>query len=327
MNKIFAYIIIFLTLTACSKDDGIDNNEIQITNDNIDIQLTNVEFGIADIDFIDNNNGFLIDYQGRILKTENSGINWNLLQTTNYELLDIQFTTEQYGYVLAKIQNEQSYFLLKTSDYGESFQETPIPNGSDLRKIYITSNNVGFVLGNHILKTDDNGSSWTELNLDFNVWGDLIEKSNGAIYACGLNGTFIKSTDTGTNWEQINLGINSHLYQIQPFQDIFYFRGQSITKTNIGTTQEFEIPAYILDFKVYNENIVIGFGEQYSEQGFYPRGAMYISNNSGNNWETTIFNEFNRIRIVDFIDSNNGFGIADDLFSGKEYLIKIKIEE
>ena len=34
-----------------------------------------------------------------------------------------------------------------------------------------------------------------------------------------------------------------------------------------------------------------------------------------------------RIRVVDFIDSNNGFGIADDLFNGKEYLIKIKIEE
>lgn len=314
-------------MIACSKDEDTENNKIQITNENIDIQLTNVNFGIADIDFLDNDNGFIIDNQGRILNTENSGIDWNLLYTSNYELLDIQFTTDQYGYVLAKIQNEQSYFLLKTSDYGASFQETAIPNGSGLRKIYFTSNNIGFILGNHILKTDDNGLSWTELNLDFNVWGDLIEKSNGELYACGLRGTFFKSMNTGNNWEQIDLGITSHLYQIQPFQDIFYFRGQSITKTTIGRTQEFEIPANINDFKVYKENIVIGFGEQYPEQGFYPRGAIYISNNSGDNWETTIFNEFNRIRVVDFIDSNNGFGIADDLFNGKEYLIKIKIEE
>ncbi|MDB4199262.1 hypothetical protein N9752_02920 [Polaribacter sp.] len=316
-----------MTLTACSKDDYTENDEIQLTNENIDIQLTNVNFGIADIDFIDINYGYIIDNQGRILNTENSGDDWNLLHTSNYELLDIQFITKQNGYVLAKTSNEQSYFLLKTSDYGESFQETSIPNGSDLRKIYFTNNNIGFVLGSHILKTVNNGSNWTELNLDFNVWGDLIEKSNGELYACGLNGTFLKSTNTGVNWEQIDLGINSHLYQIQPFQDIFYFRGQNITKTNIETTQEFEIPAYIKDFKIYKENIVIGFGEQYPEQGFYPRGAMYISNNSGDNWETTIFNEFNRIRVVDFIDSNNGFGIADDLFSGKEYLIKIKIEE
>jgi len=313
-------------LTACSSDDGIQPVENQITIENIEIQLTQVNFGIADIDFIDNNNGFIIDYQGRILKTENSGIDWNLIHITNYELLDIQFITEQRGYVLAKIQNEQSFFLLKTSDSGESFQETPIPNGSDLRKIYITSNNIGFVLGNHILKTVDNGSNWTELNLDFNVWRDIIEKSNGELYTCGLNGTFIKSTYTGNNWEQINLGINSHLYQIKPFQDIFYFRGSNFTKTNFGTTQEFEIPG-ILDFIAYKENIVIGFGEEYPEQGFFPSGAMYISNNSGNNWETTIFNEFNRIRVVDFIDSNNGFGIADAHASGKEYLMKIKIEE
>jgi len=174
MNKIFTYIIIFLTLTACSKDD-MENNVIQLTNENIDIQLTNVNFGITDIDFLNINDGFIIDNQGRILNTENSGVDWNLLYTSNYELLDIQFITKQYGYVLAKTQNEQSYFLLKTSDYGESFQETSIPNGSDLKKIYFTNNNIGFVLGNHILKTVDNGSNWTELNLDFNVWNDLIE--------------------------------------------------------------------------------------------------------------------------------------------------------
>lgn len=327
MNKIFAYIIIFLTLAACSKDDDTENNENQLTNENIDIQLTNVDFGITDIDFIDINVGFIIDNKGRILNTENSGVDWNILYTSNYELLDIQFITKQFGYILAKTPNEQSYFLLKTSDYGVSFQETTIPNGSDLRKIYFTNNNLGFVLGNHILKTVDNGSNWTELNLDFNIWSDLIEKSNGELFVCGLNGTSLKSTDSGSNWEQIDLGINSHLYEIQPFQELFYFLGQNIVKTNISITQEFEIPAYVRDFQVYQENIVVGFGEQYPEQGFFPKGAMFISNNSGKNWETTIFNDFNRIRVVDFVDSNNGFGVADNLFSGKEYLIKIKIEE
>jgi photosystem II stability/assembly factor-like uncharacterized protein len=316
-----------LTLLACSKDDDTENVEIKLTEDNIDIQLTNVNFGIIDIDFIDINIGFVIDNQGRILSTENSGIDWNLLYTSNYELLDVQFISKQYGYVLAKTENEQSYFLLKTSDFGATFQETTIPNGSDLRKIYFSSNNIGFVLGNHILRTEDNGSLWTELNLDFNVWKDLIEKDNGELYACGLNGKFIKGTNTGTNWEQINLGINSHLYQIQQFEEFFYFRGQNIVKTNISMTQEFEIPAYINDLQIYKEKIVIGFGEQYPEQGFYPYGAMFISNNNGEDWETTIINELHRIRAVDFIDSNNGFAVADDLYNGKEYLIKIEIEE
>jgi len=327
MNKILAYLIIVLTFTACSKDHITEKVEAQFTENNIDIQLTNLNFGLADIDFIDNNIGYVIDYQGRILSTENSGVDWNLLYTSNYELLDIQFVTKQYGYVLAKSQNELSYFLLKTADFGKTFQEMAIPNGSGLRKIYFKNNNVGFVLGNHILKTVDNGSVWTELNLDLNVWNDLVETKDGVFYACGLAGTFYKSTNTGDNWEQINLEINSHLYQIQPFQDFFYFLGQRLVKTNIGATQEFDIPAYINDFQVYKEKIVIGFGEQYPEQGYFPNGAIFISNNSGENWESTLFNEFNRIRVVDFVDSNNGFGIADDLFYGKEYLIKIKIEE
>lgn len=141
----------------------------------------------------------------------------------------------------------------------------------------------------------NNGSSWTKLNLEFNVWGDLIEGKNGVLYLCGLNGTFLKSKDIGNNWEPIDLGINSHLYQIQQFQDIFYFRGQTIAKTNILKTQEFEIPD-INDFVVYKENIVIGFGKQY-EQGFFPIGAMFISNNSGKIWSTTLFKEFNTIRL------------------------------
>jgi hypothetical protein len=327
MKKTFSCIIIILILTACSKDNDTENINIQFTEDNINIQLQNVDFGIADIDFLDANVGFIIDNQGRILNTENAGADWNLLYSTDYELLDIQFINRQYGYILAKIRNEQSYFLLKTSDYGHTFQESPIPNGSGLRKINFISNDVGFALGNHIMKTANNGSVWTELNLDFNVWSDLIETENGELYACGLNGTFFKSMNSGNNWEQINLGINSHLYQIEPFQNLFYFSGQNIVKTDTQSTQEFEIPAYISDLKVYKEKILVGFGEQYPEQGFFSRGAMFITNNSGKDWETKSFDNFNRIRVVDFISSNYGFGVADDLFNGKQYLLKITIEE
>ena len=70
----------------------------------------------------------------------------------------------------------------------------------------------------------------------------------------------------------------------------------------------------------------MGFGEQFPEQGYFPRGAIFISNNSGKKWETTIFENFNTIRGIDFIDNSNGFGIADDQYRGKEYLIKIKIQ-
>jgi len=326
MNRTLTYLILTLILVSCSKDDDSLNNKVQLTENNIDIQLTNVNFGIFDIDFINENNGFAIDTQGQILTTNNSGVDWTVLYSSEYELLDIQFISNQIGYVLAKIQNEQTFFLLKTSDYGQSFKVTSIPNGSDLNRIYFTNNNVGFALGNHILRTSDNGLNWDELELDFNVWNDLLEIGN-ELYACGLNGTLIKSTDLGVNWGQINLGINSHLYEIYPFQDIFYFRGQSIVKSSIGTTQEFEIPATLNDLHVYTNDITIGFGLQYPELGFFPDGAMFISNNSGKSWQTTLYDNFNSITKVDFVNSTIGYGIAYDWFNGKIYLIKIIIEE
>lgn len=322
MKKLLPFLIIILIFSACSKDDGSGIVINQLTIDNIDFEFKNVGFPLKDIDFLDENTGFVIDNQGQIQSTNNSGDDWNLLYTTNYELLDIQFLTQQNGFVLAKVKDKQEFFLLKTEDFGLSFQETAIPNGSGLDQIYFINNDIGFALGNHLLRTEDSGLTWTELNLDFNVWGDIIKKNNGELYACGLNGSFFKSVDKGKNWERIDLGIKSHLNQIEPFQDEFYFRGQSIVKTNITDTREFEIPAILTDLHVYKEDVLVGFGHRFPERGFAPEGAIFTSNDSGAKWEVTISKEFITLGKTDFIDANNGFGIAN-----ASLLVTIKIND
>ncbi len=309
-NKFLGILVLFLSLVSCTEDNDAEKNGIQITKDDVNIQLVKTDFSVVDIDFIDKNNGFVIDTKGSILSTENSGANWKLLYESDYELLDIQFLSKKTGYVLAKANHRQSYFLLKTSDYGKSFQKTAIPNGTDLTRVFFINDNVGFVLGKHILRTADNGLNWTEPNLDFNVWSDILKRSNDELYVCGLRGAFLKSTNQGKDWEKIDLGINSHLYKIQSFGDYFYFLGQTFGRTNISKTKEYELLASVFNFHIYEVNIIVGFGKQYSTEGCFSEGAMFISNNGGKNWETTTFSEFGIIRNIDFTDLKNGFCVG-----------------
>ncbi|QCK15743.1 WD40/YVTN/BNR-like repeat-containing protein [Mangrovivirga cuniculi] len=324
MKKLFTFLTTLFLLTACNNEDDI---KIHLTEKNISLERIETDFGIKEIDFLDNNIGYVIDFEGRILSTDNSGTDWTILYNTDYELLDIQFLNSQTGFILAKTPEEELFHLLKTTDAGDSFMETEISGGINLREIHFIDSNTGFTLGDHILRTYDSGTGWTELDINSHFWGDLIEKENGDLYACGSGGEFIKSSDDGINWKQVNLNTSSHLYQVTAFQENFYFIGQNFLKSNIQTTWEYEIPAYINDIKVYNNDIVIGFGKQYPEKGFFPYGALYITNNSGKDWETTIFHDISDMRAIDFIDSNSGFGIAYTGMTGIEYLIKIKIEE
>lgn len=323
MQKILLLILTILLFSNCSKNDDHTKRADLISEDNFDIKKISLDFSIVDMDFLDKNVGYAIDYQNRILITRDSGNNWNELYVTNYELLDIQFINLEEGFILAK--NGEDFILLNTSNGGVTFQERIIQNGGELTKLYFVNSELGFALGNHIVKTKNSGASWNEINLEFNVYRDMIKIDN-TIYTSGLRGTFLKSEDDGDNWEKINLETDSHIYEIKPFQNLFYLRGQSLLKTDLKNTQEFSIPGLINKTHIYNENVVIGFGEQYPEQGYFQSGAMFISNNSGKTWITTIFNDFNRITVTDFIDANYGFAIADDFIREKQYLLKISIE-
>lgn len=326
MKNTFTYVLGIMLLFGCSKDDAPQPEEKAFTEKNVQIEpIETTGLGIGHIDFLDDKLGFAVsNYEGKILKTTDAGRNWEELHTSAYELVDIQFLDEQTGFVLAS-EGVLVYHLLSTVDGGLTFQESPILGGSSLMKVTFLTPNIGFALGNFMLKTNDGGATWMEVNLPFKLYQEITRTEDGTLYTGGLAGTFLRSVDEGNNWELLALGTNSHLYEIKPFKNFFYIRGQYWIKTDLQETQEFLLPANIRGSHIYDENVVILFGHQYPELGFFPYGVMAISNDSGASWDTKQFSELSRIWDVDFINQTTGFALADSPYVGQAYLLRIKI--
>lgn len=169
------------------------------------------------IEFLDENIGFLGTLNQKFYKTTNGGTTWNLITniTPNPVAicgLDCVGPSTVYGC--------GAYFgpafIIKSTDSGTTWQYIDMSaHASALVEINFIDENIGFVSGNNatggvILKTTDGGVTWTQLlntstNGDF-VWKLQVLNSNnnvlfGSVESAGPNpGRLAKSIDGGATW-------------------------------------------------------------------------------------------------------------------------------
>lgn len=173
------------------------------------------------IEFLDENIGFLGTLNQKIYKTTDGGTTWNLVTniTPNPVAicgLDCVGTSTVYGC--------GAYFgpafIIKSTDSGNTWQYINMSAyANTLVEINFIDENIGFASGNNnsggvILKTTDGGITWTQL-LNTGTNGDYVWKlqylnSNnnvifGSIEAVTPNpGRLAKSTDGGLTWTLTN---------------------------------------------------------------------------------------------------------------------------
>lgn len=173
------------------------------------------------IEFLDENIGFLGTLNQKIYKTTDGGTTWNLVTniTPNPVAicgLDCVGTSTVYGC--------GAYFgpayIIKSTDSGNTWQYINMSAYANaLVEINFINENVGFASGNNasggvILKTTDGGTTWTQL-LNTSTNGDYVWKlqflnSNnnilfGAVEAVAPNpGRLAKSIDGGLTWTLTN---------------------------------------------------------------------------------------------------------------------------
>lgn len=181
-----------------------DNAEIILRTNDSGLSWTIVHLGgfdsaLNDVFFIDQNNGFAVGKNGRILKTTNAGVNWSALGSGTTETLNsIDFSSVSQGCIAGE------NTMLYTNNAGFSWNESNFPIAS-FYDVNYASSTIAYAVGNNglVIKTYDSGISWEvsetlvndELN---NVW--FISVDTG--FVCTHDGYLLTTNSGGLFWEK-----------------------------------------------------------------------------------------------------------------------------
>ncbi len=245
--------------------------------------------------FIDSNNGWAIG-ENLILHSSDGGLNWEMQNSaSNAEFKSVFFTDPENGWALGEKSHETgewsaSLILLHTNNGGSNWQ---IEEGgyyddfsnSRVNSLYFIDQNIGWAtLGKMydpcmILKTVNGGLDWEEINLTifFNPIF-FIDSLHGwatgrhSENGNGLNGTW-HSNDGGYNWSQQ-----------------FFAPPDS--------------PLHSIEFQNLNEGWAVG--------SYFTNTAFILhTDNGGINWEVQLYDMYDPLRSVTFVDSELGWAVGD----------------
>lgn len=147
--------------------------------------------------FINDLIGWAIGLGGYIVKTTNSGVDWQR-QLTASDITGIYFSDSLNGWI------SRGTTPFKTTDGGDTWiEQTSLPTNS-LQDVYFRDSLTGFIPSswtNNLYKTNDGGATWNIVNgITFN-YGRFSNEINGQILLVG-DPTYL-STDFGENWTEI----------------------------------------------------------------------------------------------------------------------------
>lgn len=193
-----------------------------------------------DIDFLNDNTGYICGEGGSIIKTTNSGVNW----------ISIPSITIQAANAIEAVDNDvviagcNNGVYLRSTNSGLNF--TLVNAGISFQDFSFIDNNTGWaVAGSKILKTTDKGKTWalqyTHTTQLLRI--DMVNSNTG--FACGWSGSLFKTTNGGVNWNQLPSQIPANLSGLDFVNENYGFvvsgggfgaPGSAMKTTNGGTT-------------------------------------------------------------------------------------------
>ena len=251
-----------------------------------------------------------------ILKSSNSGVNWDL-KSYNYEhsFSKIFFIDQFTGFVFA-----DSGKVFRTTNSGNNWNL--LNQGNNYWFYDISFNNFpsGFATErfNRILKTTNGGENWSSI-YNYSTRLNNIKFFNENT---GLVGTYgnkmLKTTDAGVNWDTINLMHPSTPYTITDFSFINDSTGWASGHYRIGFPFSYEKNAF---WKTTNRgenwNLVfdsLGSGQNFHVQFLDQNTGHKVSNNrvqkttnGGSNWFSIDLPGGFNVNDLKFINLNTGW--------------------
>jgi len=229
----------FVDLQFVNDDLGyissIDNNIFKSEDSGNTWVLVDSDTPINKFFFINENLGYGIN-EDNIYKTINGGINWQLSYFFEDDhYREIFFVDSEIGFVGGGPCYDQ--FLLKTEDGGENWQRIIVSDLSYIRDIYFIEENIGFIADTgSILKTNDGGSTWSICYYaNIGVSGNFYFPSDEVGYCTGHNNIF-KTEDSGDTWFSLDspLIFNTSAFFISDEVGFVTGSGNELIKTEDG---------------------------------------------------------------------------------------------
>ena len=274
-----------------------------------------------DLNFINQNTGWVVGNSGKILKTTNSGTNW-IDQTFEISyLLSVCFVDANTGFTVG-----YNGTILKTTNGGTNWITQTSGITPTLRSVYFTDANTGYTVGDSakILKTTNGGTSWiAQTSGTTNFLYSVYFTNANTGYAVGSGCIILKTTNGGSNWITQNPNLNfllSSVYFLDANTGFTVGDGGTILKTTNGGTNWITQTSgtTLFLYSVYFIDANLGY--------VCSPNHIYKTNNGGINWfedELPPISELGCMQ-YEFVVENStavGFTVGDEILrTSFEYL-------
>ena len=187
---------------------------------------------LSDVQFIDENTGWIIGTDGSVLYTKDGGKTWEKYSsgTSGFYISDISFVNDSEGWAVGgekKGADRWAPVILYSHDCGKNWEKQgqKLPAGGRFYGVHFVDNLRGWAAGyglidrkltGYIFHTDNGGITWkdqTPASFDYLMRSvHFLNEEVGGVFAISKNidgsisGVFIYTTDGGHTWKRQNKG-------------------------------------------------------------------------------------------------------------------------
>jgi len=212
------------------------------------------------------------------------------------------FPTESTGYAVGR-----SGTLVKTVDYGNTWNVYEPAFEEHLYSVFFTNENVGFIAGRYGLffKTIDGGNNWNQIDLGTDSDLESIVFVNENIgFVVGEDNTVFNTVNGGENWISVTL-LGSEEWQ--NWEKVYFINN------GVGYIQDEGSSSYKTED--YGNNWIESDRDDFfhitEDIGFSGFSDIYKTTNGGIDWLAEV-NPGSGFRSAFFFNENNGFIVGND---------------